>query len=340
MTRRGGDILAGAALLAAAACAPVEGPGAGQAGGASMPPTLFVAAKRGNTLSKVDLATGREVLRLPSCTNPHELATSPDGRHIALACYGGTSVDIFRTDSLERVRSIALGDNARPHGIVWHPGGDIYVTAEGRRSIFRIAGPLADAPRLSESGTGKEGSHMLAVSPDGRTAWTTDLGSRTVTRVDLVTRRAPLSVTVGEEPEGIALAPDGKTLWVSARGSNQVFALDPQTMEVRETIATGRFPLRIAIRPQGDVAVTSDLQDGALSVIDLARAQVVGNIAVSGPAEAQGRFQVTILWSADGKRIYVAETGTDTVAEVDFASGKVLRRLKAGEGGDGMAILP
>ncbi len=335
---RAGASIAAAALATLAACAPVDRPD--ESGAAAMPPTLFVAAKRGNTLSKVDLATGREVLRLPSCTNPHELATSPDGQHVALACYGGTSVDIFRTDTLERVKRIELGANARPHGIVWHPSGNIYATAEGRRSIFQIVGPLTGATIVFEFPTGKEGSHMLAVSPDQRTAWTTDLGSRTVTRVDLRTRRAPLSVTVGEEPEGIALAPDGKTLWVSARGSNQAFALDPQTMQVRETIETGRFPLRIAIRPQGDVAVTSDLQDGALSVIDLARAQVVGNIAVSGPAEAQTRFQVTILWSADGERIYVAETGTDTVAEVDFASGTVLRRLKVGEGGDGMAILP
>jgi DNA-binding beta-propeller fold protein YncE len=117
--------------LALAACAPVaqvEGTGAA----AAMPPTLFVAAKRGNTLSKVDLATGEEVLRLPSCTNPHELATSPDGQHVALACYGGTSVDVFRTDTLERVKSIDLGDNARPHGIVWHDNGNIFVTAEGR----------------------------------------------------------------------------------------------------------------------------------------------------------------------------------------------------------------
>jgi len=339
--RRGGSIVAKAAgaatLLALAACAPVTAPG--EAGGATSP-TLFVAAKRGNTLSKVDLVTGREVLRLPSCTNPHELATSPDGGHVALACYGGTSVDIFRTDSLERVKSIDLGANARPHGIVWHDNGNIYATAEGRRSIFQVVGPLTGAAVLFEFATGKEGSHMLAISPDARTAWTTDLGSRTVTRVDLVTRRAPLSVTVGEEPEGIALSPDGKTLWVSARGSNQAFALDPQTMAVRERLATGRFPLRIAVRPQGDVAVTSDLQDGSLSVIDTASAKVVRSIAVSSPAEAEARFQVTILWSKDGKRIYVAETASDTVAEVDYASGTVLRRLKAGEGGDGMAILP
>jgi YVTN family beta-propeller protein len=331
-------LAAGVAAGLLAGCVPLEAPASLDA--AAMAPTLFVAAKRGNTLSKVDLATGTEVLRLASCTNPHELATSPDGQHVALACYGGTSVDIFRTDTLARVASIDLGTNARPHGIVWHPSGDLYATAEGRKSIFWLRAPLAETRELFEFGTGKEGSHMIAVSPDARTAWTTDLGSRTVTRIDLRTRRAPLSVTVGEEPEGIALAPDGQTLWVSARGSNQVFALDPQTMAVRSTVATGRFPLRIAIRPQGDVAVTSDLQDGALSVIDLARAQVVGNIAVSGPVEAQSRFQVTVLWSKDGERIYVAETASDTVAEVDFASGTVLRRLKVGEGGDGMAILP
>lgn len=334
----GGGIIGAGAVIALAACAPVEAPEPGSA--AVMPSTLFVAAKRGNTLSKIDLTTGEEVLRLPSCTNPHELATSPDGLHVALACYGGTSVDVFRTDTLERVKTFDLGENARPHGIVWHASGNIYATAEGRRSIFQIVGPLTGATTLFEFGTGKEGSHMLAVSADERTAWTTDLGSRTVTRVDLRTRRAPLSVTVGEEPEGISLSPDDTTLWVSARGSNQAFALDPQTMEVRVTVATGRFPLRIAVRPQGDVAVTSDLQDGSLSLIDTATAKIIRTIAVSGPAEAQQRFQVTILWSGDGSKIYVAETASDTVAEVDYASGKVLRRLKVGEGGDGMAILP
>lgn len=337
--RRADGWLVGTALLVLAACAPIAAPGgAGQ--GAAMPPTLFVAAKRGNTLSKVDLATGSEVLRLPSCTNPHELATSPDSQHVALACYGGQTVDVFRTDTLAKVASIDLGDNARPHGIVWHANGDLYATAEGRQSIFWLRNPLAGTRELFEFGTGKQGSHMLAISPDARTAWTTDLGSRTVTRIDLVSRRAPLSVTVGEEPEGISLSPDGSTLWVSARGSNQAFALDPQTMEVRATVATGKFPLRIAVRPQGDVAVTSDLQDGSLSVIDTVTAKVVRTIAVSSPEGAQKRFQVTILWSDDGKRIYVAETASDTVAEVDFISGKVLRRLNVGEGGDGMAILP
>lgn len=323
--------------LAAAACAPMAGEtrsaGAGEPGAA-----LVVANKFGNSLSKIDLASGREVARVDSCANPHELATSPDGAHVALACYGGTSVDVFRTADLSQVKRIELGDNARPHGIVWHANGDLYATAEGRQSIFRIADPLGETETF-EFASGKQGTHMLAVAPDARHAWTVDLGSKTVTLIDLVTRRAPRSVEVGVEPEGIDLAPDGRTLWVSARGSDMAFALDPQTLEVRHEVATGDFPLRLAIRPQGDVAVTSDLADGTLTVIDLAAAKAVRTISVSSRAEAEARQQVTVVWSDDGSRIYVAETASDTIAEVDYAGGRVLRRLATGDGGDGLAIV-
>jgi DNA-binding beta-propeller fold protein YncE len=328
--------LAPLALLAT--CAPVGGtqvPPPGEQSGA-----LFVANKRGNTLTKIDLASGATVLDVPSCANPHELATSPDGRHVALACYGGTSVAVFDTGTLATVATIDLGANARPHGIEWHADGSIYVTAEGRKSLFRIVDPVSSAPETIEFATGQVGSHMLTVSPDARHAWTMDLGSGTVTLVDLVTRRAPRSVAVGVEPEGIDLSPDGRALWVSARGSDKAIELDPMTLAVRRDVATGRFPLRLAIRPQGDVAVTSNLADGSLSVIDLASGTVLRTIAVSSAAEAEQRMQVTILWSGDGRRIYAAETGTDTVAEVDYATGTVLRRLATGEGGDGLAILP
>ena len=65
-------------LPLAVACAPVAGGGdavsspAPDAEGA-----LFVAGKFGNTLSKVDLASGEAVKTVDSCANPHELATSP-----------------------------------------------------------------------------------------------------------------------------------------------------------------------------------------------------------------------------------------------------------------------
>ena len=328
------------ASLVFAACSEPEDALAQQAAEPSeIEGSLFVANKFGNTLSKVDLKSGEEVLRRESCTNPHELATSPDGEHVALACYGGTTVDIFATGDLQRVASIDLGENARPHGIVWHTSGDIYASAEGRQSIFKISDPLSDGRQLAEFKTNKRGSHMVAVAPDESMAWTTDLGSKTVTRIDLAGEAGPFSVTVGEEPEGISLTPDGSALWVSARGSNEAYELDPVSMEVRRTVKVGNFPLRLAIHPDREFAITSDLFDGGLSVIDIQLGTKARIIPVSSPEEAEDRVQVTILWSPDGERIYVAETGSDTIAEVDFEQAKVLRRFSVGDGGDGMAIL-
>ncbi|UOR16786.1 YncE family protein [Qipengyuania aquimaris] len=333
------------ALPLLAACAPVSEDTSVQPTPDKVSGALFVAGKFGNTLAKVDLATGEEVLRVDSCANPHELATSPDDKHVALACYGGTTVDIFRTSDLQKVTSINLGDGARPHGIFWHPNGSLYSTAEGHQAVYHIINPIPDGShrahvqRTLKYETGQRGSHMLAVSPDGTTAWTTDLGSRTVTRIDLVTSRPPMSATIGEEPEGIALTPDGETLWVSARGSDMAYALEPQSLKRIKDVPVGDFPLRIVLRPQGDYAVTSDLADGGLSVIDTATGAMVRSIAVSSREEAEAKTQVTILFSPDGERIYVAETMANTIAEVDFDSGEVLRRLPGEGGGDGIAII-
>ena len=70
-------------------------------------------------------------------------------------------------------------------------------------------------------------------------------------------------------------------------------------------------------------------------MIDGASGEVTRKVPVSGSQAAQ---QVTLVFSEDGSRLYAAETATDRIAEVDFATGRVLRRLPSGEGGDGLAV--
>lgn len=57
-------------------------------------------------------------------------------------------------------------------------------------------------------------------------------------------------------------------------------------------------------------------------------------------SEGDAARQVTLLFSPDSRRLYAAETGVDKVAEIDVATGKVLRRIAAGKQGDGLAIAP
>lgn len=297
---------------------------------------MLVANKRSNSLSRIDLASGRQTHEVASCTNPHELAVSPDRAHVALACYSGRELEVYRTADLARVKTIDLGEDARPHGLVWHANGAIYSTAQGRGAIAVIREPLSENPQLQEIGSGEgEGPHLLAVSRDGALAWGTVVRSGTVVRYDIAAGQETARKVLGGQVEGIALSADEGTLWVGSNDGAKAYRLDPATLEVLAEVPTGSTPIRIAAHPAGRWAVTSDLGDGQLSVIDGESNTIARSVPVSGGRDA---IQVTLIFSEDGSRLYAAETATNTVAEIDFESGEVLRRLPSGDGGDGLAV--
>ena len=298
---------------------------------------LLVGNKGEDSLSFIDLETGREVARRATGEAPHEIAISPDGTLAAVVAYGGTTIDLFDIASRGRVDTIDLAPNARPHGIVWLPDGRIVATTEGSDSVVVVHPPVDDTldRRVSTIATGQEGSHMVAVSPDGARAYVANMGSGSVSVLDLVGERKLRDVAVGTEPEGLALTPDGRTLWVADRRGDALHIFDTATMDRVAELPTGAFPIRVAISPDGRTAVTSDLGDGGLSFFDVATRKPAGRMTLSGSADAR---QVTLLFSRDGKRLYVAETGPNKIAEVDVERREMLGRLSGGVGGDGLAI--
>ncbi|MEE4350894.1 MAG: YncE family protein [Pacificimonas sp.] len=296
--------------------------------------TLIVGNKDEDTVSFIDLESGQEVRRLETGANPHEVAISPDGGAVFVVNYGTTTIDLFDVEKAEKIGTCDLAPNSRPHGIVWTQAGGVLVTTEGSRTLTLVT---PDCSRASAIATDQEVSHMVAVDEARGRAYVSNLGSRTVTAIDLVEGRKIEDFTAAEEPEGLALAKDGTELWVANRASASVFVLDALTGERLADIAVGQMPIRLAVSPDQRWAVTSDLVDGAISVIDVERRERVRTIEVSGTPDAR---QVTLIWSADGERLYAAETGNGRIAEIDFASGDLLRYLPAGKGADGLGIAP
>ncbi|MEM8825522.1 MAG: beta-propeller fold lactonase family protein [Pseudomonadota bacterium] len=294
--------------------------------------TLIVGNKTANTVSFIDLATGRELAEVATGPAPHEVAVSPDGRRAMVVAYGGASLDLFDVASATRIGTCDLSPNKAPHGIVWTKSGAILTTTEGTGTVTLVT---ADCERAAAIETGQAGSHMLAVDEARGRAYVSNLQDRSVTVLDLTNGSKITDFDAAKEPEGIALTPDGNELWVANRQSNSVFVLDPASGERLGSIDVGQMPIRLAISPDGEWAVTSDLIDGAISVIDVNKRQNIRTIPVSGTADSR---QVTLIWSPDGTKLYAAETALARVAEIDFASGEVLRHLMAGEGSDGLGI--
>ncbi|MGB3165712.1 MAG: YncE family protein, partial [Alteraurantiacibacter sp.] len=136
--------------------------------------TMFVANKRGASLSRIDIANGEETHSADTCENPHELTVSPDDTLVAVACYSGRTLEVFATKDLRRIVEFELGENARVHSALWLDDYSIIAGAEGRGSLYRIVDMESDAPRPPiEIGGGRTGPHLLAVSLDQRTAWGT-----------------------------------------------------------------------------------------------------------------------------------------------------------------------
>lgn len=311
------------------------------------PEYLLVGNKAEDSVSFINLKTGRELGRMPvSRTAPHEIAISSNHYFAAVVNYGDAVIDIIDTKFWSITASIDLGENTRPHGLLALRSGGFVATTEGNDSIVLIshhpkgsldvgACPTSDWTVKSIS-TGQKGTHMIAVSPDERTAYTANMQSGTVSRINLEAETV-ISVPAGKEVEGIAVTKDGKEVWASVRGENKVIIFDSVSMNRSAEIEVGAFPLRIIVSPDGSKMVTSNLMDGTVSVIDVETREVERTIRVSGSDQSR---QVTLLFSRDGSRLYVAETGTNKIAEIDFKTGRVIGRLSGGEQGYGLAIVP
>ena len=323
----------GLAALLATACAPAERDVAGVFGPAAG--TLLVGNKGEDTMSFIALATGQELARVPTGRMPHEIAVSPDGRQAAVVAYGGRTIDIFDVASRARVRTIDLAPNQGPHGLLWLDDGRIVATTERSQSLVVVDTQRGDA--LITIRTDQPGTHMVVVSPDKRRAYTANIPAGTVSVIDLAAGRKLRDIAVGGRPEGIALSADGRELWVGDLEGARVQVFGTRDFARVAEVKTGPVPIRVMASPDGRWIVTSNLGNGSLTVIDARTRKAVREVPVSGTETAR---QVTILFSRDGRRIYAAETGRNQVAEVDFASGRVLRRLNAGKDGDGLAVAP
>ena len=310
--------------------------------------TMFVANKRGASLSRIDLATGEETHQADTCENPHELSVSPDGERVMVACYSGSTLEVFLTDDLSRVGEVQLADGARPHAALWLENNSILAGGEGTGTIHlllsqdeltrRFGTNDGNSLRHFAFGSGQPGAHLLAADLSRNLAWGTIIPNGEVVLYNIstdefgeISRRH-----IGNQIEAIALSPDGETLWVSSNADSIAYRLDAETLEVQAEVATGEVPIRLAMHPSGDWVVSSNFGSGDLTVIDTATNEVVRTIPVSGSRDA---VQVTLVFSEDGSRLYAAETASDTIAEVDFASGEVLRRIQTGPGGDGLAVM-
>jgi YVTN family beta-propeller protein len=263
---------------------------------------------------------------------PHEVIQSPDGRTAYVANYGdqtaNNSLSIVDLASMKETKRVDLGALARPHGIAEN-GGKIYFTSEASRTIARYD-PVADKVDWI-AGTGQAATHMIAVAADGKRFYTTNIGSDTVTMIQVGPPTGGIwQIKVGKQPEAIDLSPDGKELWVGQNGDGHVSIIDAETRAVKETIKVGEVPIRLKFTPDGKRVVVSDAKAGAVVILDAASRREVKRLPMDGTP-------IGIQMAPDGKRVYIARAQAGKVEAIDLDKLEVVGSVETGKGPDGLA---
>jgi YVTN family beta-propeller protein len=321
----------------------------------AMAETLVVANKSDDTVDLIDLGTGVSAATLPTGHAPHEIAVSPEGDLAVITNYGDrevpghtlTVIDIRQAQSL---RTIDLGDHTRPHGLGFIGQDKVVVTTEGSAHLLVV--DIDKGQILKAVETGQEISHMVAATPDGTRAFVANIGSGTVTAIDLEAGAKIADIVTGAGAEAIALTPNGREVWVGNRGADTLSILDPSTLEILETIPCPGFPIRIAFTPDGSRALISAARSGEVVVIDTGRRQELTRtrLDLSNAPDASRRLfgdrfgespvPVGLVISPDGETAWVAATQADAVVVVEPRQLVVRDLLAAGHEPDGMAFSP
>ena len=316
--------------------------------------TLVVANKSEATVSLVNTESGEILATLPTGNAPHEVAVSPNGMLALVGNYGtrdepGSSLTVIDVAAAEVVKTIELQEYTHPHGIVWLNDEVALVTAEDQQALLRIN--IVEGEVDQKISTDAEISHMVAVAREHGLAFVTNIGSGSVTVIDLALGVQVAHVITGEGSEGVAVTPDGRQVWVTNRAEDTISVLNVTGRKVVARIEAGEFPIRAEATANGRFVLVTNAKGNDLSIFSTKDMKELGRVSFTEVSKGdEGRLfsdrfgdssvPIGIEIVDSEKRAYVAHANADGISIVDLSEGKVIGTLSAGKEPDGMGWSP
>jgi serine/threonine-protein kinase len=173
----------------------------------------------------------------------------------------------------------------------------------------------------------------VAVSPDGRRVYITNVDTRVVSVIDIGAGTVTASIRNGGA-RGVAVSPDGRRAYGVNHGSpGTVSVIDTDSGTIAATIPVGNAPEGVAVSPDGRRAYITNVLSDTVSVIDTMKSTVTATIPV-------GSAPYGVAVSPDGRHAYITNVDANTVSVIDTSSSTVTTTIPVGAYPDGVAVSP
>jgi YVTN family beta-propeller protein len=301
---------------------------------------LLVANKGDHTLGIIDPVAGQQIAAVPEDgVTGHEVVASPDGKRAFVPIYGDSGVGHPGTDgSLLRVIDLAerkvvgtvdFGKGVRPHCAVIGPKDHLlYVTTELDNSVTVI-----DPHTLKIRDTiptGQPESHMLAITRDGRWGYTSNVGTGTVSVLDLKHKNVLTVIPVSRTAQRISISTDDRWVFTSDQTKPQLAVISTKTNGIAYWVPLPGIGYGTAPTTDGRWLLVALINVNKVGVVDLESMQVARTLTVP-------RAPQEILVRPDGEAAYVSCDASKQVAVINLKEWKVDKLIDAGRGADGLA---
>jgi len=266
----------------------------------------FVVNSGGASISVVDMATQKEVRRIPALREPHHLALSPDGRSLLVGDTAGNQMMLLDPNTGEVQKRMPMAD---PYQLGFSPDGK-FLTVNG---LARNQVDVYDAVSmklLKRFPVVATPSH-LAYSPDSATVFASLQDSDKLAAFDLRTMTEKWTMPVGRTPAGV-LWLNGKVL-VADMGTDTIAVVDPVTGKVLEHVQTGKGAHQLFLSPDRKILWVNNRASGTTVSLDATTLKLIRSYAIPGGPDDMD--------FAPGGKIWITRRWAEKVAVLDPATG-------------------
>jgi len=259
---------------------------------------------------------------------PEEITFSRGGRQAFVTNSTSGTVSVINTAKRSVRQTVRLSaiPMTFPYGIIAAPrNGKVFVTSVGGASAKTVA-VLCDknpaAVTICDTIKVPRFTGGTALTPDGKVLVITrgrgDNGPPEVTLINPATDRiiGDLSLRRGGAAQTVAITPNGKFAYSAIYGGpGGVWVINLASRKTVKVIPTpDKGMIGTAVSPNGRFVIATDFTLGEVSIISTATQAIVATVPV-------GKMPNGVVFSADGRRAFVANQGATTISVISFPAG-------------------
>lgn len=288
----------------------------------------YVSNCGGDTISEIDVFTGREVMRIKVGIAPRGIGLVPGDRFALVSNSGSNTVSVVDLCHRRELAQLAVGRDPR-HMAISKDGKRAYVAVWGSDYVSKLDIQSLTDPASTDAQASankvcevcrlpvRSGAfpYSVALDPSGELLLVANTQSQHLSVFSTKTDKLQAEVDLGNKgARAIAFMPDGKTAFVSIEDTAEVVAIDLGSLAILRRIDVGPGPRGIAISNDGTTLyasaftrgmTTASMQRGtaflpnSITVVDLSAARSgalsEGPLAWKDIAVGKGPCSVSIL---------------------------------------------